>query len=158
MGQQQLLLLTLGTIIVGFATLAGIEAYDRSQRQAAIDQITQQALEIAIDVQTYTKRPAHMRLGNNTAEDDDDELVVGFSELPHYDTEDDNSGGDDYFTELAQYSLNGSNSLPEGYNDDACPDNDPVNTVNAYSEQHDVSVCVGIAGPSKDDLEAGVAE
>jgi hypothetical protein len=157
-GQQQLLLLTLGTIIVGFATLVGIEAYDRLQHQAAAEQMTQKALEIAIDVQTYAKRPAHMRLSNSTAEDDDDELVVGFSELLKYDTEDDGTGGDDYFTEWAQYSLDGSNSLPEGYNEDACPDNDPVNTVNAYSEQHDVSVCVGIAGPSKDDLEAGVAE
>ena len=158
MGQQQLLLLVLASIIVGLATIAGVQAFSESQHQAAVDQMTQKALEIAIDVQTYTKRPVHMRLGNDTAEDDDNELVVGFSELPHYDTEDDNSGGDDYFTELAQYSLNGSNSLPEDYNDDACPDNDPVNTVNAYSEQHDVSVCVGVAGPSKDDLEAGVAE
>ena len=158
MGQQQLLLLVLSTIVVALATLAGIEAYDRSQHQAAVDQMTQKALEIAIDVQTYTKRPSHMRLGNNTAEDDDDELVVGFSELPHYDTQADSAGGEDYFTEWAQYSLNGSNSLPEGYNEGACPGNDPVNTVNAYSEQHDVSVCVGIAGPSKDDLEAGVAE
>ena len=120
--------------------------------------MTQKALEIAVDVQTYTKRPAHMRLGNSTADDGDDELVVGFSELLKYNTEEDGTGGDDYFTELVQYSLNGSNSLPKDYNDDACPDNDPVNTVNAYSEQHDVSVCVGIAGPSKDDLEAGVAE
>ena len=158
MGQQQLLLLTLGTIIVGFATLAGIEAYDRSQHQAAVDQVTQKALEIAVDVQTYAKRPAHMRLDNSTAGDGDDELVVGFSELPHYDTQADGAGGEDYFTEWAQYSLNGHSSLPGDYDPDACPDNDPVNTVNAYSEQHDVSVCVGIAGPSKDDLEAGVAE
>ena len=158
MGQQQLLLLVLSTVIVGLATIAGVQSFNESQHQAAIDQMTQKALKIAVDVQTYAKRPAHMRLSNSTAGDDDEELVVGFSELPKYETEDDGVGGDDYFTELAQYSLNGSSSLPEGYNDGACPDNDPVNTVNAYSEQHDVSVCVGIAGPSKDDLEAGVAE
>ena len=158
MGQQQLLLLVLITIVVGFATVAGLNAYQESNKRSAINHITQKALEIAVDVQTYAKRPAHMRLSNSTAEDDDDELVVGFSELPHYDTQADGAGGEDYFTEWAQYSLNGHSSLPGDYDPDACPDNDPVNTVNAYSEQHAVSVCVGIAGPSKDDLEAGVAE
>ena len=83
---------------------------------------------------------------------------MGFSELPYYDTEDDNSGGDDHFTEWAQYSLNGHSSLPEDYNTDVCPDNNPVNTVNAYSERHNVSVCVGITGSSKDGLEAGVVK
>ena len=158
MGQQQLLLLVLSTVIVELATIAGVQAFNESQHQAAVDQVTQKALEIAVDVQTYTERPAHMRLSNSTAEDDDDELVVGFSELPHYDTQADGAGGEDYFTEWAQYSLNGHSSLPGDYDPDACPDNDPVNTVNAYSEQHAVSVCVGIAGPSKDDLGAGVAE
>lgn len=158
MGQQQLLLLVLSTVIVAFATLAGIEAFNQSQRQAVVDEMTQKALEIAVDVQTYTKRPAHMRLDNSTAGDGDDELVIGFSELSHYDTQADGAGGEDYFTEWAQYSLNGHSSLPGDYDPDACPDNEPVNTVNAYSEQHDVSVCVSIAGPSKDDLETGVAE
>jgi hypothetical protein len=50
MEQQQLLLLVLASITVGLATLAGVQAFSQSQRQAAIDQITQQALEIAIDV------------------------------------------------------------------------------------------------------------
>jgi len=99
-----------------------------------------------------------MRLNNSTADDDDDELVVGFSELPKYDTEEDGVGGDDYVDEVAQYSLNGYSSLPGDYTDEACPENDYENAVHAYSEQHDVSVCVGIAGTGPDGLEAGVAQ
>lgn len=158
MGQQQVLLLLLSTVVVGLAIVAGLTAFEESQKQSAIDQMTRQALEIAIDVQTYTKRPPRMRVGNSTAEDGEGELVVGFSELPKYETVEDGRGGDDYFTDLARYSLNGFNSLPDKYNQDACPENDPVNTVNAYSRRHDVCVCVGIAGRSEEDLETGVAE
>lgn len=158
MGQQQLLLLVLSTVIVALATLAGVEAFTQSQRQSAIDQMSQKALEIALDVQEYAKRPALFRPGNQTAGEDDEALVMGFSELPHYETETDGQGGDDYRDQWATYSLNGHSSLPEGYNEEACPAADPVNTVNAYSEAHDVSVCVSITGPAADDLEAGVAE
>jgi len=158
MGQQQLLLLVLSTIIVGLATVAGLSAYEESRKQASIDQITQQALEIATDVQAYIARPPHMRPDNSRPNADDGKLIIGFSELLKYETKDDDRNGQDYFTELARYSLNGFASLPEEYNENACPGSDPANSVNAYSEELDVSVCVSITGTSKDDLEAGVAE
>jgi hypothetical protein len=158
MGQQQLLLLVLTTIIVGMATLAGIQAFSESQRQSVINHMTQKSIEIASDVQQFAQRPAMLRPGNDTAEDDDaSALVVGFSELPHYEPETDGVGGDDYFDEVARYSLNGWNSLPDDFNEDACPD-DYVNIVAAYSEAHDVSVCVTITGTGPDDLDANVAE
>ena len=56
------------------------------------------------------------------------------------------------------YSLNCHSTPPEGYSKDACPDNSPVNTVDACSSERKVSVCVSITGPLADDLEAGVAE
>lgn len=158
MGQQQLLLLVLTTIIIAISTLAGIQAFSESQRQSAINRMTQKAVEIASDVQEYAQRPAILRPGNDTAEDEASALAIGFSELPHYEPKSDGIGGDDYFDEVAQYSLNGSNSLPDDYNDNACPDNGHVNTVNAYSEKHDVSVCVSITGTSAQDLETGVAQ
>jgi hypothetical protein len=108
----------------------------------------------------YKNMPgARIASANRTAGNDEgSELVVGFSELKRYDPVDDGSGGDDYTDQVATYRLNGHNSRPNDYDESACPDNNSINTVNAYSEQHDVSVCIGIAGPSKDDLEAGVAE
>ena len=154
MGQQQLLLLVLITIIVGLATVAGINAYQESEKQSAINHITQKSIEIASDVQEYAARPDYMRSENQTGET---ELVVDFSELKQYQTDDDQWSGD-HMDPFATYSLNGHSSLPNGYNDDACPDNNPINTVEAYSQEHDVSVCVSITGTSVDDLNAGVAK
>jgi len=59
---------------------------------------------------------------------------------------------------VATYSLNGHNSRPNDYDESACPDNNPINTVEAYSRAHDVSVCVRITGTSVDDVNAGVAQ
>ena len=154
MGQQQLFLLVLTTIIVGLATVAGINAYQESQKQSAINHITQKAVEIASDVQEYAVRPAHMRPENQTGEKD---LVVDFGELSMYETNG-ASGNGDHVDPYATYSLNGHSTLPDGYNPEACPNDSPINTVEAYSSEHDVSVCVSITGPSADDLEAGVAE
>lgn len=157
MGQQQLLLV-LGAVIVGLASVGVLEAFEDGQRRSAIDHMTKKAVDIATDVQVYAQQPRMLRPKNTTATSGDDEdLVVGFSELQHYDAVSDGAGGDDYEDEVATYSLNGHNSLPDDYNPDACP-GDPINTVNAYSETHDVSVCVSITGTSADDLEVGVAE
>jgi len=156
MGQQQLLLLVLVSVIVGLATVAGINAYQESQKQSAINHITQKAIEIATSVQEYAARPDYLRPKNQTGEKD---LVIDFSELQHYETVEDGYGGD-HVDPYATYSLNGHNSLPDAYDEDGdpCPDNNPINTVEAYSEKYDVSVCVSINGTTKDDLEAGVAE
>jgi hypothetical protein len=94
------------------------------------------------------------RSENTTGEKD---LVVDFGELSHYETDGSSHDGD-HVDAYATYSLNGHSTLPGKYNPDACPDNNPVNTVEAYSREHDVSVCVSITGTSADDLEAGVAE
>lgn len=152
MGQQQLLLLVLVTLIVGLATVAGLNAYQESRKQSAIDHITQKAIEIAADVQIYARRPSMYRSENTTGDED---LVVDFGELSHYETDDSSYDGD-HVDAYATYSLNGHSTLPEGYNSDACPDNSPINTVEAYSRAHDVSVCVSITDPSADDLTVGV--
>ena len=60
MGQQQLLLLVLATVIVGLATVAGIQAFDQGQSQAANDALTQKALSIASDIQAQAKKPSQL--------------------------------------------------------------------------------------------------
>jgi hypothetical protein len=154
MGQQQLLLLVLVTVVVGLATVAGLNIYQESQKQSAINHITQKAIEIATSVQEYAARPDYLRPKNQTGEKD---LVVDFGELSKYETSG-ASGNGDHVDPYATYSLNGHSTLPDGYNPEACPEDSPINTVEAYSSKHDVSVCVSITGPSADDLEAGVAE
>lgn len=152
MGQQQLLLLVLGTVIVGLAVVAGLEAYEQNQKQAAADHMTDVALRIASDVQAYAQRPPLYRSKNTTS---NNELKVDFGELKQYSTNS-ASGDGDYVDDVATYSLNGNSTLPSGYDSSACPNNGSVNTVEAYSGAYNVSVCVGITGTSSKDVDIGV--
>ncbi|MCS3651286.1 hypothetical protein GGQ08_002862 [Salinibacter ruber] len=60
MGQQQLLLLVLSTVIVGLATVAGIQAFSENQAQAAQDALVQRGTSIMSDVQGLAGKPAQM--------------------------------------------------------------------------------------------------
>ena len=58
MGQQQLLLLVLATVIVGLATVAGIQAFDEGQTQATQDALVQRAINIGNDVLAAHNEPS----------------------------------------------------------------------------------------------------
>ncbi len=58
MGQQQLLLLVLGIVIVGLAVVVGIETFSRSQKSANADALVNDAVRIASDVQRWSITPA----------------------------------------------------------------------------------------------------
>lgn len=60
MGQQQLLLLVLSTVIVGLATVAGIQAFSESQAQASQDALTQKAVSVATDLKAITSKPTEL--------------------------------------------------------------------------------------------------
>ncbi|MCS3616446.1 hypothetical protein [Salinibacter ruber] len=60
MGQQQLLLLVLSTVIVGLATVAGIQAFSENQEQAAQDAITQRAVTVVQDLKGGMSKPAQL--------------------------------------------------------------------------------------------------
>ena len=57
MGQQQLLLLVLGMVIVGIAVVAGIQAFSEGRQKAATDAAVSDALRIATDVQAWALKP-----------------------------------------------------------------------------------------------------
>ncbi|MCS3785433.1 hypothetical protein [Salinibacter ruber] len=74
MGQQQLLLLVLSTVIVGLATVAGIQAFGENQKQATQDALVQRAMSIGSDIAAAARQPSQMGGikmgdGNNTADD-----------------------------------------------------------------------------------------
>ena len=71
MGQQQLLLLILGVIVVGLAVIVGIYAFSRNQIKANADAMVVDALRIASDIQTWSIKPgmAGGRLDNETIDD-----------------------------------------------------------------------------------------
>ena len=57
MGQQQLLLLVLATVIVGLATVAGIQAFDEGQATATQDALVQRGLDIGNKVLAAHEKP-----------------------------------------------------------------------------------------------------
>ena len=57
MGQQQLILLVLGTIIVGVAIVVGIRAFTENSAKSNADALTQDAVRIANDAQAWYKKP-----------------------------------------------------------------------------------------------------
>lgn len=60
MGQQQLLLLVLSTVIVGLATVAGIQAFSENQAQATQDALVQRSTQIASDLLAADSKPSQM--------------------------------------------------------------------------------------------------
>jgi hypothetical protein len=75
MGQQQLLLLVLSTVIVGLATVAGIQAFSENQEQATRDALSQRALTIASDVNALAGKPTQIG-GLDTSSTNQSKLVA----------------------------------------------------------------------------------
>lgn len=67
MGQQQLLLLVLGIVIVGIATVAGIQLFDEGERKYADDRERQAMLDIASAAQVWKMKPAIFGGGGGAA-------------------------------------------------------------------------------------------
>jgi Tfp pilus assembly protein PilE len=65
MGQQQLLLIVLGVIIVGIAVVVGINVFTTSSSQANTDAVIADLTNIASDAQKFYKMPTNMGGGGN---------------------------------------------------------------------------------------------
>ncbi len=65
MGQQQLLLLVLGIVIVGLAVVVGIQAFGENQKKANSDALVNDAIRIASDTQAWKLKPAAFGGGAN---------------------------------------------------------------------------------------------
>jgi hypothetical protein len=66
MGQQQLLLIVLGVIIVGIAIVVGINLFTASSVEANKDGVVADNMNIAALAQQFYKKPTSMGGGNNT--------------------------------------------------------------------------------------------
>ena len=58
MGQQQLLLLVLGIVIVGLAVVVGINAFSENRTKSNADALVTDGLRIVSDVQAWALKPA----------------------------------------------------------------------------------------------------
>ena len=68
MGQQQLLLLVLGIVIVGLAVVVGIQAFSENQKKANADAVVNDAIRIASDAQAWKLKPAAFGGGASAVE------------------------------------------------------------------------------------------
>jgi type II secretory pathway pseudopilin PulG len=65
MGQQQLLLIVLGVIIVGIAVVVGINLFNANSEESAKDTIVSEATNLGAMAQQYYKKPTSMGGGGN---------------------------------------------------------------------------------------------
>ena len=70
MGQQQLLLLVLGIVIVGLAVVVGIQAFGENQKKANADALVNDAIRIASDAQAWKLKPQAFGGGASADEND----------------------------------------------------------------------------------------
>jgi hypothetical protein len=71
MGQQQLLLIVLGVIIVGIAVVVGINLFNANAETSTQDSIVSQGTNIGAMAQQYFKKPTSMGGGGNSFTDFD---------------------------------------------------------------------------------------
>ena len=67
MGQQQLLLLVLGIVIVGLAVVVGINAFTENQHKSDVDRYTALGVGLAGDIIAYHQKPTAMGGGGQVA-------------------------------------------------------------------------------------------
>ena len=60
MGQQQLLLLVLGIVIVGLAVVVGLQAFEKNQHSVTADQLVQDLVRTGSAVQAWSLMPEPM--------------------------------------------------------------------------------------------------
>lgn len=65
MGQQQLLLLVLGMVIVGIAVVAGIQAFSEGKQKAERDAAISDAMRLISDIQAWKLKPSAFGGGAN---------------------------------------------------------------------------------------------
>jgi hypothetical protein len=102
MGQQQLLLLVLGIVIVGLAVVIGIQAFSENKTNSTTDAMSTEIVRIASDIQTWSLKPQAFGgpVGGSGFAD------VTFSDLGYDLAALD--GGPAYATRTAHYVIDGS--------------------------------------------------
>ena len=150
MGQQQLLLLVLGIVIVGLAVVVGINAFSENRTKSNADALVTDALRIASDVQAWALKPGQF---GGMLEDDLAAAAsagsITFDAIGYP-----NSGGT-YSNVNGDFTLDGS---PSGN----CPSitipstGTPAIYVNATNTDTLNEICIGIAGTTADDIGTSV--
>ena len=108
MGQQQLLLLVLGMVIVGIAVVAGIQAFSEGKEKADRDAAISDAMRVISDIQAWKLKP--VAFGGGASTNTADFSGVSFQALGIDPANDGGSDNAAYETINACVTLTGSNS------------------------------------------------
>ena len=104
MGQQQLILLVLGIVIVGLAVTIGIQAFSENAKKANMDALVDDAIEFATSAQTWMLKPSIYAGGNNSCLTTCNWSTVTFTQLGF------NSSSGNYSNVNGQFVLDVSTS------------------------------------------------
>ena len=133
MGQQQLLLLVLGVVIVGLAVVVGINAFSENQVRSNADAMVTEALRFASDIQAYALKPDQFGGGGGWT---NTQNSISFDAL-----------GIDSTTVNGDYEIDGTGC--------SSPSNGIVIAGTGANGNGNV-VCVSVAGTSADDVTTDV--
>ncbi|MDX1546508.1 MAG: hypothetical protein R3247_05955 [Rhodothermales bacterium] len=149
MGQQQLLLLVLGIVIVGLAVVVGINAFSENRTKSNADALVTDALRVASDVQAWALKPGQFggMLDAETLAD----VTLDKIGYPNSGGIYDNVNGDFSFTAPSGITCTAvaAADVPSG--------TAPVVTIYASNDDTGNCITVGIAGTSADDIGTKVA-
>ncbi|MDX1740590.1 MAG: hypothetical protein R3178_04815 [Rhodothermales bacterium] len=81
MGQQQLILLVLGIVIVGLAVTIGIQAFAENSKRTNLDALVNDAIDVASAAQAWMLKPSVYGGGNNSCQTSCDWSGATFSAL-----------------------------------------------------------------------------
>lgn len=121
MGQQQLLLVILVTIIVGIATVVAINTFGSAADSANLDAVRQDLASIAAAAQGYYQKPTMLGGGGNSY------TGLTFNDVT-FPADSLNSTG------LIAYNANGTYTISTASGDDLTVEGDPSNTANPTLE------------------------
>jgi hypothetical protein len=143
MGQQQLLLLILASVIVGLAVIAGIDAFEENQVRSNADAMTTEVVDMASDFQAWALKPNQFEGGggwsNFTASN------VGFADVGIDSTSTYTTSA--YEVTSDPTNLSGTCGLSSG---------DGKIFVGGQNTDYGNSVCVAIDGPNSEDITTDI--
>ena len=148
MGQQQLLLLVLGIVIVGLAVVVGINAFSENRTKSNADALVTDGLRIVSDVQAWALKPAQFG-GKPTA---DAISTVTWAKIGYP-----SSTGTTYTNVNGTFSFTGPVSGVTCTAPGTPPSGNAI-VVSVYASNADTKNCVqiGIGGTSADDISTSV--
>lgn len=146
MGQQQLLLLVLGIVIVGLAVVVGIQAFGENQVKANQDAIVNDGVRIASDLQAWALKPTAFGGGQGDFHAGTSNTEVTFTDLG-YETGGEGCAAEEYGNLNACYALsvNSADEVVVTGTSNLETDGSPANVV-----------AVTVAGTDPDDITTDV--